>query len=908
MSVHVMTAAEASAATGAPDQAVWVDGYATGLVAPTASEAQRAAGRVLVVDSVAVPEALAPSDSTIYTSQCFPTVGNQMQQGSCAAWAATYYAYGYQEAADRGWSQASQGDQAQLMSAAWTYNKVTRGSGSWMYDNFMVLRDWGGATLSTMPYNDKDSISQGSEAAWREAPAHRAMQVFAMSYGTGTVDAIKTLIAQGVPVTFTIDAYQFSPAFTDGNYIISASEYFSSTLNHAQTFVGWDDSIYDDGDSGAFRVVNSWGAGWGDGGYYWVTYNAVKEMGGKGLLYATYATDRVDYDPSAIATWMYDSAPSADCYYTLTAGAWSMSPYPYGYKNVNHPRFQCIDVSDGAGALAASDLRLAASPPATGGHTGTLSSLKIESFSSYGDGSAPELISGMASGLPKVTPCYATVPMPAYAIEGAAEALGIPGIDVTSDGACAWIERPGGISGNSMQAGNILSGTSTISFSMMGPGTLTYLWMASCQPTGSTLTAYLDGESQGSITGTTDWAGAQISFGEGAHTISWAFAKGALAVGEDTCWVDSLSLDGEDVMPPVTQATVTGTAGANGWYTGPVQVELAATDFGSGVQSTFYSLDGAEYAGYAAPIDVAAAGRHTLRYYSVDVNGNTETARSTAVNIDAEAPQLLITSPADGASTGISVLVAWQGEDAISGVGGYRLRLDSGAWINVGLSTSYQITVAAGGSHTVTVEATDAAGNVRTATVTFNVTSAPTILVLKPLAGTYCIGSRTDITWETRNNAGAYVKIEVFKNGVLVSRLTSRTANDGQYTWSIATTLAASSGYTIKVSSTSSAAWDESEQFTLVKPTITVSSPSTGERLSAGSTCLIKWSCANDPSATVRIELYQNGRRLSILTSSTANDGQYEWVVPLRYAKMTGLTIKVTSSLTSGTSGVFSTI
>lgn len=35
------------------------------------------------------------------------------------------------------------------------------------------------------------------------------------------------------------------------------------------TVVGYDDNKY----GGAFRIVNSWGTGWGDGGFYWVEYN-----------------------------------------------------------------------------------------------------------------------------------------------------------------------------------------------------------------------------------------------------------------------------------------------------------------------------------------------------------------------------------------------------------------------------------------------------------------------------------------------------------------------------------------------------------------------------------------------------------------------------------------------------------
>ena len=41
--------------------------------------------------------------------------------------------------------------------------------------------------------------------------------------------------------------------------------------NHAVTIVGYNDSITDNGDVGAFKVVNSWGTSFGDNGYFWMT-------------------------------------------------------------------------------------------------------------------------------------------------------------------------------------------------------------------------------------------------------------------------------------------------------------------------------------------------------------------------------------------------------------------------------------------------------------------------------------------------------------------------------------------------------------------------------------------------------------------------------------------------------------
>ena len=55
---------------------------------------------------------------------------------------------------------------------------------------------------------------------------------------------------------------------------------------HEFTIVGYDDSIecdinnnhiIDPGETGAFKIVNSWGTGWGDKGFVWVMYDAVRK-------------------------------------------------------------------------------------------------------------------------------------------------------------------------------------------------------------------------------------------------------------------------------------------------------------------------------------------------------------------------------------------------------------------------------------------------------------------------------------------------------------------------------------------------------------------------------------------------------------------------------------------------------
>ncbi|GAH53705.1 unnamed protein product, partial [marine sediment metagenome] len=218
--------------------------------------------------------------------------------------------------------------------------------------------EWGCATLSTMPYDDTDIDSWGNESAWREAPYHRVYETYLMDFNEtnpdSTIEMIKSLINGGTPVTFTLDAGQFSNGLSD-NFIISSAEYDSSTYNHAQCIVGYDDSIAEDGDVGAFRVVNSWGDYYlMDGGYYWLTYETLKEIGfaiGDYCLHLCFVEDRIDYEPDLIATWEFNPAPTRmDDIITLGVGPHDVPLdmiTPLYESDLNlFPEFMALDISE----------------------------------------------------------------------------------------------------------------------------------------------------------------------------------------------------------------------------------------------------------------------------------------------------------------------------------------------------------------------------------------------------------------------------------------------------------------------------------------------------------------------------------------------------------------------------------
>jgi hypothetical protein len=193
-----------------------------------------------------------------------------------------------------------------------------------------------------------------------------------------------------------------------------------------------------------------------------------------------------------------------------------------------------------------------------------------------------------------------------------------------------------------------------------------------------------------------------------------------------------------DTTPPVSTASVIGAAGANGWYQGPVQVSLSATDPDSPVASTSYSIDGGALLAYAAPFTVSGNGIHHVSYFSVDPSHNQETPKQLDVKIDATAPAVTAAAtptslwPPNGKTVNVSV--SGSVTDALSGVDPSSARysvVDSygqvqrSGTVTVASNGYYAFTVPlvaarndkSGRTYTITIRTADLAGNIGSAAV-----------------------------------------------------------------------------------------------------------------------------------------------------------------------------------------------
>jgi hypothetical protein len=143
-----------------------------------------------------------------------------------------------------------------------------------------------------------------------------------------------------------------------------------------------------------------------------------------------------------------------------------------------------------------------------------------------------------------------------------------------------------------------------------------------------------------------------------------------------------------------------------GWSNAPVTVTLHPVDALSGVDATYYTVDGGtQQAGTS--IAISSEGTHTISYWSVDNAGNTEPANAVSVMIDQTPPQVSCGS-ADSAWHKTNVSIGCTASDALS-------HLADPGDASFTLSTSVPAGSADANASTGTHQVCDQAGNCVTA-------------------------------------------------------------------------------------------------------------------------------------------------------------------------------------------------
>lgn len=199
-------------------------------------------------------------------SAYFPPPKDQGNQGSCVAWSVSYAMRGYY--ANRAMRRG--GSQSVALSPSFVYNQIADSSegcdsGSDIADALALLKETGTVTLSRFPYRDSN-CSRRPTADDLNAAAQFRIQSW-HTVDISNVVNIKGQIVRGDPVVVgMLIPDDFSELKGDAVYNDTGQD----GDGHAMVVVGYDDHRH------AFKLMNSWGQDWGQGGFGWVSYNSFK--------------------------------------------------------------------------------------------------------------------------------------------------------------------------------------------------------------------------------------------------------------------------------------------------------------------------------------------------------------------------------------------------------------------------------------------------------------------------------------------------------------------------------------------------------------------------------------------------------------------------------------------------------
>lgn len=314
--------------------------FVPGVREPTAEEAEYLKGKVGIISHVApngyarrragIEYADGGLPARVVNYQNLPVIGDQGGLGSCASFATCYYYKTYQESKEHGWGRPDPAvNPERVFSPAYCYNLTNNGGDLGGFPSVLTrfIVDHGAATWQDMPYDDNDYISWPSETAWRNGLKYRAASadVIVVRDDAGVAD-LRQYLANGDISVMALMLYtnffrygSTTPTAGIDNEVIFANA-GSSQGNHSMAIIGYDDNkTFNDGTgqkSGAFLIVNSWGANWGVSvpeigtkGFLWMSYDYFKTKT-NGLAWVM--TDRTNYTPDVIATVGFDHTMRQD--------------------------------------------------------------------------------------------------------------------------------------------------------------------------------------------------------------------------------------------------------------------------------------------------------------------------------------------------------------------------------------------------------------------------------------------------------------------------------------------------------------------------------------------------------------------------------------------------------------------
>ena len=232
---------------------------------------------------------LADMPAAYSIKQYAPVPGNQGRHGTCVAWSTGYAARTISYCIQQQYTDAAKINAVSFSPQYLYYYLKMPGDtnctqGANIEPALKLLADKGDPLASENITECVENIDTATDKKAKDyiIKAYTSLTNIFGRIAKNEVLAIKKSIAEKKPVIFSLQCFKsLTQTGKDGVWTPTTPD--EPMTNHAVCIVGYDDNKL----NGAFEVLNSWGADWGNNGYFWITYDQI-------IKYGTYALELMD--------------------------------------------------------------------------------------------------------------------------------------------------------------------------------------------------------------------------------------------------------------------------------------------------------------------------------------------------------------------------------------------------------------------------------------------------------------------------------------------------------------------------------------------------------------------------------------------------------------------------------------
>jgi len=193
--------------------------------------------------------------------------------------------------------------------------------------------------MADCPYNQNDYTSWPSESAYSRAiPFRGGTAHWFWMTDTNGIKQAKRRLDSGYTTVIGIEVYSnFDNVHNYGYKYCVADTYGGDRGSHAITIVGYNDTMTTNDGTGAFKIINSWGTGWGQSGYCWMSYVAARHIVLSHQV-GYYLDDLIGYSPTMLGRVKITHAARDKIGIRLGVGRPSSPNWQKNFRTWRYPR------------------------------------------------------------------------------------------------------------------------------------------------------------------------------------------------------------------------------------------------------------------------------------------------------------------------------------------------------------------------------------------------------------------------------------------------------------------------------------------------------------------------------------------------------------------------------------------